>query len=93
MFAKIYMKIVGDEAIITPKRTAINGVVVEEGKLEQLGRNFTLGIEEFTDDLLLLVGRVNSDPQSPYASQLDLTVRAIATFYDGTTQEESIVVR
>jgi len=59
----------------------------------QYGNHFTLeSIEEITEDFMLFVGRTipnGEDIRDP----LNITVRAIATFTDGSTQEISILVR
>ena len=57
-----------------------------------VGNHFTLNADEMTDDLLVFWGtesrRIGKDLNLP----AELTIRAVATFKDGKTQEEALVI-
>ncbi|MCL2320928.1 MAG: hypothetical protein FWC47_02345 [Oscillospiraceae bacterium] len=60
---------------------------------EYLNKSFTLdSMNSFPEDSLLFVGKSYPDGNNNYKAPLNLTIRAIATFNDGTTQEEKILI-
>jgi hypothetical protein len=59
-------------------------------QLQHLGSTFKLETKDLTKDLLLLVGRESL--RGYVSSELNITVHAVATFNDGTKQEETFFV-
>lgn len=58
---------------------------------QRLGNRFTMTPDELTEDLLLYVGRIRL--RGYVSPNLNITVHAVATFTDGTTQEETFFVQ
>ena len=57
-----------------------------------VGSHFTLNADEMTDDLLVFWGRESRRIGSDLNLPSELTIRAVATFSDGKTQEEGLVL-
>lgn len=93
MFAKMYVEI--ENGKIVYDKEFYDGDKLIGGRIEadpeRIGSSFTLEMDEMTDNLILFAGKPTSDGE--YIYPLDLTIRAVATFNDATTQEETFIVR
>jgi len=89
-FAKQRLKIengiiiFGDESVLHLGEDS--DIVVFGGDFEIIGSNFVLSSDGMEDDLLLFLGATMTDGQIPPR----MTIHAVASFYDGTTQTETI---
>jgi hypothetical protein len=91
-FAKQYIKTENGK-IVTGNVPALyvgdsHTLAVYGTDFEIVGNKLTLNKDDMTEDLLLFLGTANIDRQIPSA----MTVRAVATFDDGKTQEEALVI-
>jgi len=103
-FAKQYLKIENGKIILeagvpTMGRTDPDGtrfITMYGRDFEKIGNKFTLGKDDMADDLLLFLGmEIASDRHDRFwLRQLPekMTIRAVATFNDGKTQEEILVI-
>ena len=96
-FAKQYLtiengKIVVEEGTMASYRKASDDgyvLVMYGDNFNVIGKHFTLENDAITDDFLLFLGKEVSDWRE-YPSQM--TIRAVATFNDGKTQEQTITL-
>ena len=96
-FAKQYLKIIDGKIVLedgVPASFGSNGdgtytITMYGDDFEKIGSSFTLNKDDMTDDLLLFLG-------TPVTNWLEtptqMTIRAVATFNDGKTQEETLVI-
>jgi hypothetical protein len=95
-FAKQYLKMKDGKVVVeegvpaTYVRNEVGGLtlVTYGEEFEIIGNAFTLAGDAMTDDLLLFLGIESADVRQ-FPSRM--TVRAVATFDDGETQEETLV--
>ena len=59
---------------------------------KNVGSHFTLNADELTEDLLVFWGRENRRVGNDLNLPSELTIRAVATFNNGKTQEEALVL-
>lgn len=91
-FAKQYLEIEGDEIIVGDKLVLYLGeshiVAMVGTDFEIIGNAFVLDGTSMADNLLLFLGAAVGDYNFPR----QMTVRAVATFDDGTAQEKTITI-
>jgi hypothetical protein len=96
-FAKQYLQFDANGKLITDNIPILyigesNAIGSYGLEYEIIGGKLTLSKDSFTDDLLIFLGREDTN----WGERIDLlavpfTVRAVATFNDGKTQEETLV--
>ena len=98
-FAKQYIKrengdIIRDDVPMGAVGTPSGGyTIVHYGNnYERVGNSLILNADEMTDDLLLFWGRESRRVGHDLNLPSELTFRAVATFNDGKTQEETVVI-
>ena len=95
-FAKQYLKFDANGKLITDGVSILyigeSRTVASYGQeYEIIGSSFTLSKDDFTDDLLLFVGREDDNwGQAVDLLEKPFVVRAVATFNDGKAQEERL---
>ena len=96
-FAKQYLKMKNGKIILedgVPASFSGNGdgtytITMYGDDFEKIGSSFTLNKDDMTDDLLLFIGTSVTNRRD-FPSQM--IIRAVATFNDGKTQEETLIV-
>ncbi|MCL2057679.1 MAG: hypothetical protein FWH01_01285 [Oscillospiraceae bacterium] len=95
-FAKQYLKIENGNVVEEPRAmshsdpsNAENALITMYGyDFDAIGSSFTLYKDSVTDDYLLFLGTEINGNNDWRIAPPQMTVRAVATFNDGTTQEE-----
>ena len=86
-------RIITEEGVMAGYRKAPGDIeytlVMYGDDFEIIGDSFTLGNDAITDDFLLFLGMEVSDRREQPSQ---MTIRAVATFNDGQTQEETITL-
>jgi hypothetical protein len=72
--------------------TGDNAIILQGAGFERIGNSFTLTENEIADSALLFLGQDNIDMEQRHLGLQDMVIRAIVTFVDGTTQEETIAI-
>jgi hypothetical protein len=72
--------------------TGDNAIILQGAGFERIGNSFTLTESEIADSALLFLGQENIDMEQRHLGLQDMVIRAIVTFIDGTTQEETISI-
>jgi hypothetical protein len=93
-FAKQYVKRENGQIVRDGvPMTVSDSVIVHYGDdYVNVGSRFTLNADEMTEDLLVFWGRESRRVGDDLNLPSELTIRAVATFHDGKTQEEVLVL-